>query len=89
METLVLARVSKHKWLKRHASARFFFMHQESFPRYSRKAHLDVFRDLLMVVLCGKQNAKLLYMMIIYPFIHSMIGSSVECSGDFVLPKYS
>ena len=44
---------------------------------------------ILMVLLCGKQYAKLLYVMIIYPFVHGMIGSSVECSGDFVLTKYS
>ena len=89
IEILVLARVSKNKWLDKLASARVSFMHHESFPRYSRKAHLDAFRYLLMVVLCAKQNAKLLYMMIIYPVMHCMIGSSVEYSGDFVLLKYS
>lgn len=82
-------RTFMQKWLERRASIRVLLLQPKSFLRDSRKIHVDAFRDWFVVVLGGKHNAKLLYMMIIYPVIHSMIGSSAECSGDFVLPKYS
>lgn len=53
------------------------------------KKLLRHFVILLGVVLCSKRGDKVLFIMSIYPPIHSMIGSSAEWYADAVLPTLS
>ena len=68
MESLILVRVFGPKWLENSASVRLSLLHLESFLRDFRNFHVDAFRDLLVVVLGRKQNAKLLHMINILVF---------------------
>ena len=49
---------------------------------------VPLFVILLMTVLCGAICAVLLFNMEKPTQMDGMIGSSAECSGDFVLPIY-
>ena len=49
---------------------------------------LPLFVILLMTILSGATGVMSLLNMNKLPLMHGMIGSSVECSGDSVLPIY-
>ena len=87
MESLVLVRVSKHKWLKRLASVRVIPINLESFPRDPRKIYVDAFRDFLMVIFCGSDDDMLLSDMKIYPLTDRKIGSIQGCDEDGMLAE--
>ena len=71
------------------ANAGGLFLTLGSLWHESQEIHVDAFRDLLVVVLCSKGDHKLLSNMKIHPAIHRLIGSSMECYVDGMLPKLS
>ena len=87
MESLVLVRVFRHKWLEKRASARVLPINLESFPRDPRKIYVDAFRDFLMVMFCGSDDDMLLSDMKIYPLTDRKIGSSQGCDEDGMLAE--
>ncbi len=56
---------------------------------FHTNTQLQLFVNLLVVVLCGRWSDKLLFIMMFYSLIHSVLRGDAECYADAVLPKQS